>query len=154
MLRTALSATRPALRQTVRPVVSRVPAITISARRLHATATARSGLTNLFEANPDNPPLSVAKLNDKGFHLSDGLVVPGGVILADGSAFLWNVSPPGDIMKGMAHAWAGWTPERFAVFERLVPRPGKLQGGVWEREEMERGVARRRGRSGGRREEG
>lgn len=134
MLRTALSATRPALRQTVRPVVARVPAITISARQLHATATARSGLTNLFEANPDNPPLSVAKLNDKGFHLSDGLVVPGGVILADGSAFLWNVSPPGDIMKGMAHAWAGWTPERFAVFERLVPRPGKFQGGVWERE--------------------
>lgn len=126
MLRTALSAVRPALRSAALPAVARAP-VAVRTRQLHATATARSGLTNLFEANPDNPPLSVAKLNDKGFHLSDGLVVPGGVVLADGAAFLWNVNPPGDIMKGMAHAWAGWTPERFAIFERLVPRPGKCQ---------------------------
>lgn len=124
MFRTALSAARPALRSAALPAVARVPAL--SARQFSTTSPALSGLTNLFEANTENPPLSVAKLNDKGFHLSDGLVVPGGVILADGAAFLWNVNPPGDIMKGMPTAWAGWTPERFAIFERLVPRPGEL----------------------------
>lgn len=125
MFRTALSAVRPA----VRPALARFPvaASRTHARQLHASPAVLSGLTNLFEANPDNPPLSVAKLNERGFHLSDGLVVPGGVVLADGAAFLWNVSPPGDIMKGMASAWAGWTPERFAIFERLVPRPGELR---------------------------
>lgn len=122
MFRTALSAARPALRP-----FARLPTAPVaSVQQFHASVTARSGLTNLFEANTENPPLSVAKLNDKGFHLSDGLVVPGGVILADGAAFLWNVNPPGDIMKGMPTAWAGWTPERFAIFERLVPRPGEL----------------------------
>lgn len=124
MFRTALTSLRPALR----PVVARscaAPSTAVRVRQFQTTRPAFSGLTNLFEANPDNPPLSVAKLNDKGFHLSDGLVVPGGVILADGAAFLWNVGPPGDIMKGMATAWEGWTPERFAIFERLVPRPGE-----------------------------
>lgn len=123
MFRTALSTLRPASQLAARAAV---PALApAGARHLHSTRAALSGLTNLFDANPDNPPLSVAKLNERGFHLSDGLVVPGGVILADGAAFLWNVSPPGDVMRGMAAAWAGWTPERFAVFERIVPRPGE-----------------------------
>lgn len=95
----------------------------ISARALHATAPARS-LTNLFEAG-DNPPLSVNRLDERGFLLSDGLLVPGGVIFADGRAFLWDVDPPGDGAKGVEKAWAGWSKERFEIFERVVPRPGE-----------------------------
>ncbi|GMK56497.1 hypothetical protein CspeluHIS016_0303370 [Cutaneotrichosporon spelunceum] len=101
-------------------------------RALHASTPARSGLTNLFEAG-DNPPLSVSKLDERGFHLSDGLLVPGGLVFADGRAFLWDVDPPADSKGGMAAAWAGWSPERFAVFERVVPRPEILLFGTGSR---------------------
>ncbi|BEI81086.1 hypothetical protein CcaverHIS002_0202460 [Cutaneotrichosporon cavernicola] len=102
------------------------------ARAFHASAAARSGLTNLFEAG-DNPPLSVSKLDARGFHLSDGLLVPGGLVFVDGRALLWDVDPPGDSKGGMAAAWAGWSAERFEVFERVVPRPEILLFGTGAR---------------------
>lgn len=115
MLRTALLRAPLASTRLARP----------TARTFHTTRPAFSGLTNLFEAS-DNPPLSVDKLTNDGFLLSDGLVVPGGVIFADGRAFMWDVDPPhleaGGTLEG---AWKGWTKERFEVFERLVPRPGE-----------------------------
>ncbi len=95
-----------------------------ASRAFHSSAPAHSGLTNLFEAG-DNPPLSVAKLDARGFHLSDGLLVPGGLVFADGRAFLWDVDPPGDTKRGIEGAWEGWSKERFEVFERVVPRPGE-----------------------------
>lgn len=97
--------------------------LAVAARAFHSTPATR--LQNLFET-PENPPLSVHKLTDKGFVLSDGLVVPGGAIFAEGKVFLWDVDPPlGDGSQGIDKAWKGWGVERFAVFERLVPRPGE-----------------------------
>lgn len=97
------------------------------ATRVFSTTPAVRSLTNLFEAG-DNPPLSISKLNHKGFVLSDGLVIPGGAIFAEGRVLLWDVDPPiGDGMQGVDKAWEGWTEERFAVFERMVPRPGECE---------------------------
>lgn len=101
-------------------------------RPLHVSAPLRS-LQNLYE-NPENPPLSISKLDSKGYLLSDGLLIPGGCVFAEGRAFLWNVDPPvGDGTKGLDKAWEGWSPERFKVFETLVPRPGEWSGhqGAW-----------------------
>jgi NADH dehydrogenase [ubiquinone] 1 alpha subcomplex assembly factor 3 len=81
-------------------------------------------LTNIFDT-ADRPSLTIAKLTPKGFHLSDDLVVPGGLVLAGYQALLWDVDPPkGDGSAGIDAAWAGWTKERFQVFESVVPRPG------------------------------
>lgn len=94
-------------------------------RTLHTTSAVRSGLTNLFEA-AEVPPLAISKLNDKGYLLSDGLIVPGGCIFAGGRALLWDVDPPkGNGSEGLAAAWEGWGVDRFKVFEVLVPRPGR-----------------------------
>lgn len=104
----------------------RLPRLATPARRAFHSSSPALSLQNLFET-PDNPPLSVTKLDAKGFHLSDGLVVPGGCVFTDGRAFLWDVDPPvGDGSQGLSKAWAGWTPERFSVFEHVVPRPGKF----------------------------
>lgn len=92
-------------------------------RSLHVSAPLR--LQNLYE-NPETPPLSIKRLDSKGYLLSDGLLIPGGCVFADGRAFLWDVDPPvGDGSKGLNVAWDGWTPERFKVFEKIVPRPGE-----------------------------
>ena len=97
----------------------------LSARGLHTTRPVQS-LQNIFETS-DRPSLTIAKLTPKGFHLSDDLVVPGGLVLAGYQALLWNVDPPkGDGSGGMEEAWKGWTKERFQVFESVVPRPGQL----------------------------
>jgi NADH dehydrogenase [ubiquinone] 1 alpha subcomplex assembly factor 3 len=94
-----------------------------SARAIHTTRPALS-LTNIFDT-ADRPSLTIAKLTPKGFHLSDDLVVPGGLVLAGYQALLWDVDPPkGDGSAGIDAAWAGWTKERFQVFESVVPRPG------------------------------
>jgi NADH dehydrogenase [ubiquinone] 1 alpha subcomplex assembly factor 3 len=96
----------------------------LSARGLHTTRPLQS-LQNIFETS-DRPSLTIAKLTPKGFHLSDDLVVPGGLVLAGYQALLWNVDPPkGDGSGGMEEAWKGWTKERFQVFESVVPRPGQ-----------------------------
>lgn len=95
------------------------------ARSLHWSRPSLS-LQNIFET-PDRPSLTIAKLTPKGFHLSDDLVVPGGLVLAGYQALLWDVDPPkGDGAGGLASAWQGWTKERFQVFETVVPRPGML----------------------------
>ncbi|KAL7424428.1 hypothetical protein Q5752_000111 [Cryptotrichosporon argae] len=78
----------------------------------------------------DAPPLAVNKLTPAGFHLSDGLVVPGGLVFVDGRVLLWDVDPPADASGGIEQAWAGWTAERFKVFERVVPRPEILLFGT------------------------
>ena len=98
-----------------------------SPRYLHSSPIVRAeALTNLFDTG-DRPSLFVTKLNDKGFHLSDNLVVPGGLIILGGRPLLWDVDPPGDdIRKGLEGMWQGWTEERFSVLEMVVPRPGEL----------------------------
>lgn len=116
-----------------RPLLASGPRLTpfssTAARSFHASRPAQS-LTNIYEAG-DNPPLSVNRLDERGFLLSDGLLVPGGVVFADGRAFLWDVDPPGDGRGGVEKAWEGWTKERFEVFEKVVPRPGEfVVGGV------------------------
>lgn len=125
------SRTAPSLLHFARPsTVSRQNA-PISPRPIHTTSTLRSnsGLTNLFDAadNQGRPRIAVTKLNDEGFHLSDGLVIPGGVIFVDNRAFLWDVDPVGvDELSGRGK-WGeeGWSRERFKVFEMVVPRPGE-----------------------------
>jgi NADH dehydrogenase [ubiquinone] 1 alpha subcomplex assembly factor 3 len=96
----------------------------LTSRGLHTTRPVQS-LTNIFDT-ADRPSLTIAKLTPKGFHLSDDLVVPGGLVLAGYQALLWNVDPPvGDGTGGLEAAWKGWTKERFQVFESVVPRPGE-----------------------------
>lgn len=97
----------------------------LQTRSLHSSRPALS-LQNIFETS-DRPSLTIAKLTPKGFHLSDDLVVPGGLVLAGYQALLWDVDPPkGDGAGGIGEAWKGWTKERFQVFESVVPRPGTL----------------------------
>ena len=96
-------------------------------RHIHSTSRLRaSALQNLFDAD-DRPSLFIEKLNEKGFYLSDHLVVPGGLIIVDGRPLLWNVDPPRDYdaKGGIEGIWRGWAKERFSVFETVVPRPGK-----------------------------
>ena len=87
------------------------------------------GLTNLFDAenmsDPARPRLQVAKLNHQGFHLSDGLIIPGGVIFLDDRAFLWDVDPVAVEKVSGRPVWREWGVERFKVFETVLPRPGK-----------------------------
>ncbi len=99
-----------------------------STRHIHSSPSIRAeALTNLFDTG-DRPSLFVTKLNDKGFHLSDNLVVPGGLIILSGRPLLWDVDPPGDdTKKGLEGMWMGWGKERFRVFEMVVPRPGESQ---------------------------
>lgn len=132
--RLALSTRCPAARASLQISLKASPqshatATPIFCRPFHPSPTRQSGLTNLFET-PDLPSLSVTKLNDKGFILSDDLVVPGGVVFLGGRALLWDVDPPVDPAttgaKGLEGSWEGWEVERFKVFEVVVPRPGTL----------------------------
>ena len=99
-------------------------------RHFHPTPASKSGLTNIFET-PDLPSLSVAKLTPRGFHLTDDLVIPGGLVLLGGRAFIWDVDPP-ILPEGgtLVDAWKGWGPERFTVFASVVPRPEILLFGT------------------------
>jgi NADH dehydrogenase [ubiquinone] 1 alpha subcomplex assembly factor 3 len=72
-------------------------------------------------------PLAITKFTTRGFHLSDNLVVPGGLMLVDGTPLLWDVDPPKLIKGGTVEdAWKGWDGDRFKVLEMIVPRPGSL----------------------------
>ncbi|KAJ9095190.1 hypothetical protein QFC19_007645 [Naganishia cerealis] len=100
-----------------------------SLRAIHTSQRlqASGGLTNLFDTDDQGarPRLAVHKLNDEGFHLSDGLVIPGGVVFVENRAFLWDVDPVGtDELSGRGR-WKeeGWSKERFNIFEVVVPRP-------------------------------
>jgi len=100
-------------------------------RPIHTTPTrlaGSGGLTNLFDAenmaDPARPRLQVAKLNDQGLHLSDGLIIPGGVIFVDDRAFLWDVDPVGIEKDSGRGIWGEWGVERFKIFETVLPRPG------------------------------
>lgn len=100
-------------------------------RSFHPTP-ASSSLQNLFETS-DLPSLSVAKLTTRGFHFTDDLVIPGGVILIGGRALMWNVDPPVLPEGGtLVDAWKGWEAERLAVFASVVPRPEILLFGTGE----------------------
>lgn len=93
-------------------------------RPLHSTLRTQDGLTNLFESD-DQPALSITKLNEKGFVLTDNLVIPGGMIFLDNRPILWDVNPPRmDGVKGVEEAWKGFGKEAFGVLELVVPRPG------------------------------
>ncbi|RXK41843.1 hypothetical protein M231_00842 [Tremella mesenterica] len=93
---------------------------------LFHTSASRSALQNIFET-PERPSLSIVKLNERGFHLSDRLVIPGGVIISDHRAFLWDVDPPS---PATPQGWGGWSKERFAIFESVSPRPEILLFGT------------------------
>lgn len=107
-----------------------VPPLQPLVRQFHPTPTPLSGLQNIFDT-PDLPSLSVSKLTTRGFHLTDDLVIPGGLVLIGGRALMWDVDPPilppGGTLKD---AWKGWTAERFAVFATVVPRPEILLFGT------------------------
>lgn len=124
-LRAALSASRPT---TTLPRLVALPSP--QARSFHATQTPRSGLQNIFETS-DLPSLSIAKLTPRGFHLTDDLVIPGGLVLVGGRALMWDVDPPILPPGGtLPDAWKGWTADRFAVFATVVPRPEILLFGT------------------------
>ncbi|KAJ9121524.1 hypothetical protein QFC22_002142 [Naganishia vaughanmartiniae] len=126
---TSVRATRSALCRPSAPIHLASP------RTIHTTPHLRSGgLTNLFDADDQGarPRLAVHKLNDEGFHLSDGLVIPGGVVFLDNRAFLWDVDPVGtDELSGRGR-WKeeGWSKDRFKIFETVVPRPEILLFGT------------------------
>lgn len=83
-------------------------------------------MTNLFD-DTARPRVAVTKLNDQGFHLSDGLIVPGGVIFVDNRIFLWDVDPPKvDKLTGRG-MWDEWKEDRLSVFETVLPRPGETE---------------------------
>jgi hypothetical protein len=112
-----------------RPVVSALPG---SSRQPFHTASRLlkpAGFSNIFDAenmaDPARPRLQVNKLNDQGFHLSDGLIIPGGVIFVDDRAFLWDVDPIGVEKETGRGVWRGWDKERFRIFETVMPRPGR-----------------------------
>lgn len=99
-------------------------------RAFHSSPIPHSGLQNIFETS-DLPSLSVTKLTARGFHLTDDLVVPGGLVLVGGRALIWDVDPPSLPAGGtIVDAWKGWTKERFEVFSSVVPRPEILLFGT------------------------
>lgn len=117
---------------------SALPNFPFPPQAIHTSARLQAGsggLTNLFDADDQGarPRIQVSKLNDEGFHLSDGLVIPGGVVFVENRAFLWDVDPVGvDELSGRGK-WKeeGWTKERFAIFEMVVPRPGERHRWAW-----------------------
>lgn len=102
-------------------------------RSIHASPTLRSGLQNIYDIDAPNDPLArprlaVSKLTDEGFHLSDGLIVPGGVVFLDNRAFLWDVDPVRTEKATGRGVWNAWGIERFKIFEAVIPRPGGQHG--------------------------
>lgn len=99
-------------------------------RALHASPALRSGLQNIYDMDAPNDPLarprlSVSKLTPEGLHLSDGLIVPGGVVFLDNRAFLWDVDPVKTEKATGRGVWNAWGIERFRIFEAVIPRPGE-----------------------------
>src|SRR4051812_4077423 len=93
------------------------PQLSSRTRPFHSSsARSSSGFQNIFDIDAPNDPLArprlaVQKLTDEGFHLTDGLIVPGGVVFLDNRAFLWDVDPPGlDAATGKGK-WDGWSKE-------------------------------------------
>ncbi|GAA5949344.1 hypothetical protein JCM21900_005616 [Sporobolomyces salmonicolor] len=76
-----------------------------------------------------NPPLSITSLTPSaGYTFSDGLVIPGPIIIFDGAVFMWDVDmPKPNDFKG---EWQGWNPEKLKVFEVVSPRPELLLVGT------------------------
>ncbi|CEQ39343.1 SPOSA6832_00859, partial [Sporobolomyces salmonicolor] len=76
-----------------------------------------------------NPPLSITSLTPSaGYTFSDGLVIPGPIIIFDGAVFMWDVDmPKPNDFKG---EWQGWNPEKLKVFEVVSPRPEILLVGT------------------------
>lgn len=135
----------PAFRSLTRPRVapclssvaragSTSPALALAAvtttRSFHSCPPCQSGLTNLYDrpdqsssSDPAQTRLQVEKLNDQGFVLADGLIIPGGAIFIDDRAFLWDVDPVQvDPLSGRGK-WEGWSREQFRIFEAVLPRP-------------------------------
>lgn len=97
-----------------------------SVRTFSSTRPCTSALNNILASEDDPVKLQVDRLTPRGFHLSDDLLVPGGLLLIDGQPFLWDVNPPNLKASTLPGFWAGWTPEAFKVFEVVLPRPGEL----------------------------
>ena len=126
--RTAFAALRTAARcsQTSRlRAHSSIAATTDApARAFSSTCLRRSALNNILASEDDPVKLQVDRLTPRGFHLTDDLLVPGGLLLIDGQPFLWDVNPPNLKAANLIEFWRGWSPEAFKVFEVVLPRPG------------------------------
>ncbi|ORY34804.1 hypothetical protein BCR39DRAFT_514906 [Naematelia encephala] len=106
---------------------------TQQSRSIHSTSRLLD-LENMFD--PDQAPsLTISRLTQRGYELSDDLVIPGGVVFIDSQPFLWNVDPPRSDpeAKTLEKVWEGWGKERFGVFEVVTPRPEILLFGTGSR---------------------
>jgi hypothetical protein len=102
-------------------LVRSVPA---ASRPFSSTARRSSNLTNILAAEDDAVALSISKLTARGFHLTDDLLVPGGLIIVDGKPFLWDVNPPNLKAPTLPEFWKDLDADAFRIFEVVLPRPG------------------------------
>ncbi|KAG9051457.1 hypothetical protein FS837_006633 [Tulasnella sp. UAMH 9824] len=112
-------ALRTALRQarSYRPPLRNTTA-SYQYRALHATRPTAAGLTNILEdRDSPPPPVQVKRITGDGIELMDGLLLPSSCIFLNGRVFLWD-GP--DLKDGK---WDGWSKDRLAIFEAVVPKP-------------------------------
>ena len=97
-------------------------------------------LSNIVDSSDDL--LSITHCSEKGVALSDGTVTKGGLIIAEGQAFLWDVqAPEAKPGSGIDGLWKDWENDRFALLEVMSSRPGQyllkvhfhLHCGTWGR---------------------
>lgn len=89
---------------------------------------------NLLEStDPDQiPALSIESITPERITLSDGLVVTSGLILVNGSCFMWDAPPlNADRALPSGVGWEEWlqgegrVEEVWKLFEVLEPKPGE-----------------------------
>jgi len=104
-------------------------------RMLHASRPARlESLSNIVGDEAEFTTTHVRAITPTGIELSDGLVLRGPSILIAGRVFLWDPPLPKD--TAINNPWDSWTPEHFAPFDVIVPKPELLIVGtgarVWQ----------------------
>ncbi|GAA5825273.1 hypothetical protein JCM10212_005678, partial [Sporobolomyces blumeae] len=134
--RSLSSATRSLLRTPARTAVHRSQAvphrIAPSLARSIASSTPFRGphedLTNIILPS-SNPSVSITSLTPSaGYTLSDGLVIPGPIVILDGVVFMWDVEPPKE--DDFGGSWQGFETDKLKVFEVVNPRPEILLVGT------------------------
>jgi len=91
----------------------------------HRSSSAQ--LQNILASEDDPVRIQVDKLTPRGFHLTDDLLVPGGLLLIDGKPFMWDVNPPNLKAATLPEFWKDLSPDAFRIFEVVLPRPGEFQ---------------------------
>ncbi|GAA5873354.1 hypothetical protein JCM16303_001099 [Sporobolomyces ruberrimus] len=114
------------------PCALRSRLATTSSIRLLSSTSSRpavgDSLPNIILPS-SNPSLQITTLTPSaGYTLSDGLVLPSPILMIDGVAFMWDVKPPVDDVKG--GSWDGFDTEKLKVFEVINPRPEILLVGT------------------------